>query len=326
MKAYFTTERLVVRPLVPDDAAAAFRWCGDPEVNTYMFYPLYTSVEDVRAWLESRNLDEPDNYDEGIVLKSTGELIGSGGMRYHPERNAWEIGYNIRRDQWGHGYVVEYLTALVEYIRKFRPVEAIDGIFAAENHKSRRVMEKMEMAYVRDTVFDKLDGSKTFPAKLYRRNFPQPSGECLICDRIEWIRNGGNPYFVRELETGYVVIGDSQRFEGYTLLLCREHATELSQLTPDFRDAFLRDMALTAEAVQLAFHPDKLNYELLGTGKGRHMHWHIFPRRNGDTPMPGPVWQVQDMQDVQYRPGPEKLSELREALGQAIDRLRKGEA
>ena len=30
---------------------------------------------------------------------------------------------------------------------------------------------------------------------------------CLICDRIEMIKNGTNKYFVKELETGYVVIG-----------------------------------------------------------------------------------------------------------------------
>ncbi len=29
---------------------------------------------------------------------------------------------------------------------------------------------------------------------------------CLICDRIEMIKRGENPYFVKELETGYVVI------------------------------------------------------------------------------------------------------------------------
>ena len=29
---------------------------------------------------------------------------------------------------------------------------------------------------------------------------------CLICDRIEMIKNGTNKYFVKELETGYVVI------------------------------------------------------------------------------------------------------------------------
>ena len=321
MRVNFETERLVIRPFVPEDAEAAFRWCGDPAVNTYMIYPLYHRAEEVRAWLESRDLDDPDNYDEAIVLKSTGELIGSGGMLFHPERNAWEIGYNLRADQWGHGYVVEYLTALMDRIRRVRPVEAIDGVFAAENQKSRRVMEKLGMVWVRDTQYEKLDGSRTYEAKYYRRNLAQPAEICLVCDRIERTREGNNPYFVRELETGYVVLGDHQRFEGYTLLLCKEHATELNQLAPDFRNAFLRDMALTAEAVQNAFRPDKLNYELLGAGKGRHMHWHLFPRRQGDTKRPGPVWLEEDMNDDRYLPSAEKLEELKATLGRELDRL-----
>ena len=117
------------------------------------------------------------------------------------------------------------------------------------------------------------------------------------------------------------MLGDHQRFEGYTLLLCKEHATELSQLTPAFRAAFLRDMAVTAEAVENAFHPDKLNYELLGVGKGRHMHWHIFPRRNGDTPAPGPVWRAPDLNDDRYLPSREKLEALKAALIKELDLL-----
>lgn len=31
---------------------------------------------------------------------------------------------------------------------------------------------------------------------------------CIVCDRISMINNGTNKYFVKELETGYVVIGD----------------------------------------------------------------------------------------------------------------------
>ncbi len=323
MKVYLETEHLFLRPLTPADAEAVFLWGSDPEVNKYMIYPLYHDVADVRAWLESRNPDDPDVYDEGIVLKSTGELIGSGGLTWHPERNAWEIGYNLRRDQWGHGYTGEMIQALMAHIQKTRPVEAIDGVFASENTKSRRVMEKLGMEYMRDTEFTKTDGSQTFPAMYYRRNLHQPASVCLICDRIDKIQQHLNPYFVRELETGYVVIGDHQRFEGYTLLLCKEHATELSQLAPKFRQAFLRDMAMTAEAVENAFHPDKINYELLGNGKGRHMHWHIFPRRAGDTPLPGPVWQVDDMYAGQNIPTLEKLNELRERVGAELDRLMK---
>ena len=53
---------------------------------------------------------------------------------------------------------------------------------------------------------------------------------CLICERIQMIKEHKNPYFVKELETGYVVLGDHQHFKGYTLFLCKEHKTELFQL------------------------------------------------------------------------------------------------
>ena len=40
---------------------------------------------------------------------------------------------------------------------------------------------------------------------------------CIVCDRIKMIKEGRNPYFVKELETGYVLIGDHQHFKGYSL-------------------------------------------------------------------------------------------------------------
>ena len=51
------------------------------------------------------------------------------------------------------------------------------------------------------------------------------------------IQNGTNPYFVKELHTGYVVIGDNQHFRGYTLFLYKHHGdkTELFHLDPSER-------------------------------------------------------------------------------------------
>ena len=101
---------------------------------------------------------------------------------------------------------------------------------------------------------------------------------CLICDRIEMIKDGTNPYFVKELETGYVVIGDNQHFCGYTLFLYKHHGdkTELFHLDPTERAKFLEEMTIVAEAVSRAFGAEKINYELLGMGDA-HLHWHLFP-------------------------------------------------
>ncbi|MCM1256717.1 MAG: HIT family protein [Roseburia sp.] len=149
---------------------------------------------------------------------------------------------------------------------------------------------------------------------------------CLICERIAQIKANKNPYFVRELHTGYVVIGDSQRIKGYSLFLCKRHAYELHELEPDFRDEFLHEMAVVSEAVYHACLPDKLNYSLLGVGRGMHMHWHIHPRREGDTPLPGPVWQLgKELTDKKYAPSGEELEELKAKLNGELDRLLGGE-
>ena len=150
---------------------------------------------------------------------------------------------------------------------------------------------------------------------------------CLVCERIEQTQRGENPYFVRELKSGYVVLGDIQRFPGYTLLLCKECKKELHELEPGFRVQFLADMALTAQAVYNAFKPDKMHYELLGVGNGVHMHWHLFPRRAGDTPQPGPVWRLpkEEMNAEKYRPTPQQLAEMKEKLNAQLEKLLAGE-
>ena len=171
MRFHIETERLILRKMVPEDYEAAFKWCGDPDVARYMVYPLYTRAEDVRTWLESLDPDDPDDYDAGIVLKETGELIGSGGLFYKPEDDLWTIGYNLRKDQWGHGYVVETILGILEHVKTQREVRGIQGSFAAENYKSRRVMEKLGMTYAGGAEIRKLDASEVLPAKLYRRIF-----------------------------------------------------------------------------------------------------------------------------------------------------------
>lgn len=173
-----------------------------------MIYPKYNSESDGIEWLKERQLkvDDPDDYDLGFVLKETGELIGGGGLVYHQDTDIWVIGYNLRKDVWGNGYVVEALMGIMAEIRKTRKIRAIEGIFAVENHKSQRVMEKLGMTYVEDTEYEKLDGSAHFLAKKYQRvwewvglaNFDHTvqidsdfhcfywKNECLIALDINW--------------------------------------------------------------------------------------------------------------------------------------------
>ena len=71
------TERLLPRPLTTADAEAEFVWLSDPEVNRFMPYNLYTSVEQAVTWLRSVEECE-DEYHFGFVRKADGLLIGAG--------------------------------------------------------------------------------------------------------------------------------------------------------------------------------------------------------------------------------------------------------
>lgn len=152
---------------------------------------------------------------------------------------------------------------------------------------------------------------------------------CFICERIEMIKNSTNPYFVKELETGYVVLGDNQHFKGYTIFLCKEHKTELFQLSRADKMKFLEEMSLVAEAVSKAFDAEKMNYELLGNGD-THLHWHLFPRRSGDIENygnngKGPVWwyPMEKMYSDDNRPSAAELEEMKSRLLTELDKLLK---
>lgn len=150
---------------------------------------------------------------------------------------------------------------------------------------------------------------------------------CLICDRIQMIKDGTNPYFVKELETGYVVIGDHQHFKGYSIFLCKEHKTELFQLEANTKRKYLEEMTTVAEAVAKAFGAEKMNYELLGNGD-THLHWHLFPRISRDIENygnngKGPVWWYpkEKMYSDENRPSNAELEKMKAKLLTELEKL-----
>ena len=114
---------------------------------------------------------------------------------------------------------------------------------------------------------------------------------------------------------------------GYTLFLYKDHKTELFHLEPTQKMKFLEEMSIVAEAVSKAFNAEKMNYELLGNGD-THLHWHLFPRVNGDLGKygnngKGPVWwyPMQKMYDDSNCPTNEELRIIKSRLLMELDKL-----
>jgi diadenosine tetraphosphate (Ap4A) HIT family hydrolase len=61
--------------------------------------------------------------------------------------------------------------------------------------------------------------------------------DCVFCDNFSRNQRGEDPYFVKELETGYVRMGLYQYFKGYTIFFSKLHVTELHQLPEETKNS-----------------------------------------------------------------------------------------
>lgn len=111
----------------------------------------------------------------------------------------------------------------------------------------------------------------------------------MICDQIRACREGRHAGLIAELDSGFAVLGEHQLFRGYSVLLCKERATELHELSESVRMLYLSEMSQLAEAVARVVKPHKLNYECLGN-VAHHLHFHVFPRQLSDPDPKAPVW------------------------------------
>jgi diadenosine tetraphosphate (Ap4A) HIT family hydrolase len=100
----------------------------------------------------------------------------------------------------------------------------------------------------------------------------------LIDERVSSARSGTNPYVICRVRSGWVVLGDSQFFLGYSLLLPDPVAHSLNSLTLRNRRQILEDMAAVGDALLACTDAYRINYEILGN-HDQALHAHIFPRR-----------------------------------------------
>ncbi|MDO5144281.1 MAG: GNAT family N-acetyltransferase [bacterium] len=171
MERSIETRRLLLRPLRLEDAEAVFAWVGDPEVNRYMIYPLYTDPRRVEAWIASL---DGDSGEFGFVLKETGMLIGSGSVAFRSEHQAYELGYNLRRDCWGMGYATEASRAMIRWVYDTLGARDFVAAHAVKNTASGRVIRKCGFQLAHGTQYAKQDGSAVFDAYFYTMHLDEP--------------------------------------------------------------------------------------------------------------------------------------------------------
>lgn len=78
--------------------------------------------------------------------------------------NGTEYGY----DDWGKGYTVEGMKALMNHAVRVYGARSFEGECAKDNVGSARVMQKLGMVSDHVSSYSKSDGSATFESEIYR--------------------------------------------------------------------------------------------------------------------------------------------------------------
>ncbi|MDQ3981261.1 MAG: HIT family protein [Actinomycetota bacterium] len=109
---------------------------------------------------------------------------------------------------------------------------------------------------------------------------------------------------------------------GLSIVVWRgRHVAEPTELTDEEAAAFWREVLVVGRALESAFEPVKLNYDLLGNSLP-HMHFHVVPRYADDPrpgwPFPFPEEDPPDFPEASFR---RDLDALRSVLGRPPEPL-----
>src|SRR5690606_38771413 len=107
---HLQTERLTLRPLQRDDAAALHAWVSDPRVMRYWSTLPHRAMDETVRWVELSLAETAAGraHDHAVLLQ--GRMIGRVTF--------WqgdEIGFFFDPAQWGKGYAREALAAFCAY-------------------------------------------------------------------------------------------------------------------------------------------------------------------------------------------------------------------
>jgi diadenosine tetraphosphate (Ap4A) HIT family hydrolase len=102
--------------------------------------------------------------------------------------------------------------------------------------------------------------------------------ECLYCTKNQTQKD--LMIKICDLSVSELFLFREQSYRGRCLVAYNGHADALFELTETDRDAFMADVAQAAAAMDMAFHPDKINYGAYGDTLS-HLHFHLVPKYQG---------------------------------------------
>ena len=153
-KIILETKRLILRRQVITDLDDLWALYCDPEITQYI-PDAPRSREEAKEELEWHMNGHPRHPELGLwatIHKETGKFIGRCGLLPWTidGQNEVEVAYTIAPEHWGQGLATEAAQGILHYGFENLHLSRLICLIDSENIASRRVAEKIGMAFERE--------------------------------------------------------------------------------------------------------------------------------------------------------------------------------
>lgn len=138
------TNRLIIRPVKPEDKNGIFAYRSDKATNRYQGW-IPDSIGDVEAFIDqvAKQVNQPGTWFQFVVVEKSSNIVaGDIGVHFIDDDGTQvEIGCTLHRDFQHRGYAAEALNRVIAYLftelEKHRIIASIDP----ENKNAIRLVE-----------------------------------------------------------------------------------------------------------------------------------------------------------------------------------------
>lgn len=151
--AVLQTTHLTLKPCSPDDCADFIALEQDPEVMRFLNggHAVDRATADPNASFLMPTGAEPHLW---TVRRTEGGAFVGWFCLWRDSDTEAELGYRLRRADWGQGFASEGAAALIDWGFNIAGYDKILSTAMAVNRASRRVMEKLGMIHTRTVAAD----------------------------------------------------------------------------------------------------------------------------------------------------------------------------
>ena len=141
-----TTGRLTLRPLAASDTASLFAIFSDARVMRYWSSAPWSSVDKAHEMIakDAAALAAGEHLRLGMETVADGRLIGHCSLfNFNAQCQRCDIGYGMAFDAWGHGYMLEALTAVLDYGFAELGLNRVEADIDPRNAASAKTLERL---------------------------------------------------------------------------------------------------------------------------------------------------------------------------------------